>query len=171
MATTTPNNGWAVPTSTDYVKDGATAIETLGDAIDTSVGSGLLVWQTYAPTLSGGFANGNGVWDAKYCKIGKTVHVEANFTFGTTTTKGAGMNVSLPVNAAAGSYRTIFVMMGILGGSTYFQTGFVNSATTASFRVLNVAGTYPTGANVSATAPATWATNDNIVFGFTYQCV
>ena len=37
MATTTPNYGWPVPTSTDYVKDGATAIETLGDAIDATV--------------------------------------------------------------------------------------------------------------------------------------
>jgi len=34
MATTTPNFGWTVPTSTDLVKDGAVAIETLGDAID-----------------------------------------------------------------------------------------------------------------------------------------
>jgi hypothetical protein len=37
MATTTPNFGWAVPTSTDLVKDGAIAIETLGDAIDASL--------------------------------------------------------------------------------------------------------------------------------------
>jgi hypothetical protein len=37
MATTTPNYGWPVPTSTDYVKDGATAIEALGDAIDSTV--------------------------------------------------------------------------------------------------------------------------------------
>jgi hypothetical protein len=36
MATTTPNFGWVVPTSTDLVKDGATAIETLGDSIDAS---------------------------------------------------------------------------------------------------------------------------------------
>jgi hypothetical protein len=36
MATTTPNFGWAVPTSTDLVKDGAVAIETLGDSIDAS---------------------------------------------------------------------------------------------------------------------------------------
>lgn len=34
MATTTPNFGWTVPTSTDLVKDGATAIELLGDSID-----------------------------------------------------------------------------------------------------------------------------------------
>jgi hypothetical protein len=36
MATTTPNYGWVVPTSTDLVKNGATAIETLGDSIDAS---------------------------------------------------------------------------------------------------------------------------------------
>jgi hypothetical protein len=38
MATTTPNNGWPVPTSTDLVKNGATAIEALGDAIDATLG-------------------------------------------------------------------------------------------------------------------------------------
>ena len=37
MATTTPNFGWDVPTSTDYVKDGAAAIETLGDDIDATL--------------------------------------------------------------------------------------------------------------------------------------
>jgi hypothetical protein len=37
MATTTPNYGWSVPTSTDLVKDGATAIETLGDSADATV--------------------------------------------------------------------------------------------------------------------------------------
>ena len=45
MATTTPNYGWPVPTSTDLVKDGAVAIEALGDAIDATVfglGSGAL---------------------------------------------------------------------------------------------------------------------------------
>ena len=36
MATKTPNFGWTVPTSTDLVKDGATAIESLGDGIDAS---------------------------------------------------------------------------------------------------------------------------------------
>ena len=39
MATTTPQFGWSVPTSTDYVKDGAAAIETLGDAIDARFGN------------------------------------------------------------------------------------------------------------------------------------
>ena len=37
MATTTPNFGWVVPTSSDLVKNGAVAIETLGDSIDASM--------------------------------------------------------------------------------------------------------------------------------------
>ena len=37
MATTTPNYGWSVPTSTDLVKNGAVAIETLGDSADATV--------------------------------------------------------------------------------------------------------------------------------------
>jgi hypothetical protein len=41
MATTTPFYGWSVPTSTDLVKDGASAIETLGDSIDASMNTAL----------------------------------------------------------------------------------------------------------------------------------
>lgn len=37
MATTSPHYGWPEPTSSDYVKDGATAITAMGDAIDSTV--------------------------------------------------------------------------------------------------------------------------------------
>jgi len=37
MPTTTPSFNWPVPVSSDLVKDGATAIESLGDAIDASM--------------------------------------------------------------------------------------------------------------------------------------
>jgi hypothetical protein len=37
MATTSPNYGWPEPTSSDYVKNGATAISTMGNAIDSTV--------------------------------------------------------------------------------------------------------------------------------------
>ena len=41
MATITPAYSWPVPTSVDLVKDGATAIEALGDAIDASMNTAL----------------------------------------------------------------------------------------------------------------------------------
>ena len=43
---TTTNNGWTYPESTDLVKDGATAIQTLADDIDTTLG-------VYAPSTPG----------------------------------------------------------------------------------------------------------------------
>ena len=55
MATTTPNYGWDVPTSSDYVKLGAVAIETLGDDIDASLFSitgGKNVGMVYLNTYS-----------------------------------------------------------------------------------------------------------------------
>ena len=62
MATTTPNYGWPVPTSTDYVKDGATAIEALGDAIDATVfgigsGSKLINSSTFSGAVSHSFGS------------------------------------------------------------------------------------------------------------------
>jgi hypothetical protein len=68
MSTTTPLFGWVVPTSSDLVKNGAVAIETLGDSIDSSMGDLLggttgqvlsktsntdmdFTWTTAAPTI------------------------------------------------------------------------------------------------------------------------
>ena len=67
MATTTPNYGWPVPTSTDYVKDGATAIEALGDAIDATVyglGSGLTLISNTA--MSGSTVSIDSAFSATY---------------------------------------------------------------------------------------------------------
>lgn len=73
MATTTPNYGWDVPTSTDYVKDGATAIETLGDDIDASLFSitggknvGLQLISTTTVTSSSTAINVNNCFSATY---------------------------------------------------------------------------------------------------------
>lgn len=172
MATTTPNNGWTVPTSTDYVKDGATAIETLGDAIDASVGTGLLAWQSWAPTLSGGWLNGNGTWTASYVKIGKIVHVRGRFVLGSTTTKGTTMSISLPVTAAANQVSTVSgaaTWATVAGTNTYLLFPQIASTTTITMFAPNVAGTYMTRANLTAAIPATWATSDEVHFSFTYE--
>lgn len=172
MATTTPNNGWSVPTSTDYVKDGATAIETLGDAIDASVGTGLLAWQSWAPTLSSGWLNGNGVWTAQYAKLGKIIHVRAKFVVGSTTTKGTGLTISLPVTASTNAVNSTSLppALAIVGGSNIqILWGFVGTTTTFTLFALNTAATYATRATVTATVPATWATSDEIHFSFTYE--
>ena len=94
MATTT-NNGWTIPADTDLVRDGALAIRTLGNGIDTSFGKWLSTW---TPTIGGtGWAIGNGSVVGRYHRIGDTVHWYLQFTFGSTTTKGTGgLAIGLP---------------------------------------------------------------------------
>jgi len=81
MATTTPNYGWPVPTSTDYVKDGATAIEALGDAIDATVfglgTSGFTLLNTTVFTASSSFAIDN-VFSATYENYKCVINVTNN---------------------------------------------------------------------------------------------
>ena len=170
MATTTPNNGWAVPTSTDYVKDGALAIETLGDAIDTSVGTGLLAWQSWSPTLSGGWLNGNGTWTAKYAKLGKIVIATGYFVVGSTTTKGTSLIANLPVTALTTTNINGFAWCGT-SSSSGFSPLIVRPASTTTFNLFasNAAGTYVAAGDVTATAPITWATGSVISFTAIYE--
>jgi hypothetical protein len=172
MPTTTPLNGWPVPVSTDLVKDGAEAIEDLGDAIDASVGSGLLAWQTYAPTLSGGWANGNGTYSvAKYCKIGKTVIVKVIFVVGSTTTKGTDLIISLPVtntdiNTGYQGARLRFASTNYIGITSL-------GSTTATLGATNASGNYTITAVIVGTGgspvPALVSTNDNFSFTLVYE--
>ena len=72
MATTTPNYLWSVPTSSDLVKNGATAIETLGDSVDASL------------------------WNSGYGQAGKNKIINGDFKinqrgFTTTTTSSVYM--------------------------------------------------------------------------------
>jgi hypothetical protein len=169
MATTT-NNGWETPDDTDLVKDGALAIRDLGQDIDTSVGEGLLAWKTWAPTLSGGWANGNGTWTAVYCQIGKTVHVFGRFIVGTTTTKGTNLFCSVPVQVKANRLANLFPVRGVAAGSPFLLVGRFISQTLFAIEANGAAGTYVgTGTGITATIPATWATSDDFAFSFTYE--
>jgi hypothetical protein len=57
MATVTPTYSWPVPTSTDYVKDGASAIEALGDAIDATLGGFFNIKQIVSASYSSSVAS------------------------------------------------------------------------------------------------------------------
>lgn len=172
MAGTTTNNGWTYPTSTDYVKDGATAIQTLATGIDTSTGKGLIAWQTYAPTLANGWANGNGTWTAEFCQIGKTVHARGVFTFGSTTTKSVNrMRISLPVAPATNAQSTTasLITNATCAGTGATTWGNVGAGTYLEMSVLNTASTYALRSDVTSTIPGTWTTSDVIRFTVTYE--
>ena len=176
MATTT-NNGWTTPNDTDLVKDGALAIRTLGNGIDTSVGTGLLAWQTYTPTVSGtGWVKGSGTTTGRYCQIGKTVHFEANYTFSSAGggTAGTGALVlSLPPVAASATISPNYVNVIVFDTSTgalYLGIGAITTTATVCY-CINAGSTFAALNNVTSTTPMTWATGDEVRVNGTYECV
>jgi hypothetical protein len=170
MATTTPNFGWSVPTSTDLVKNGASAIETLGDAIDASLGD---AWVSYTPTWAN-LTIGNGVNAFKYKQLGKTVFVKGTFTFGTTSTMGTAPTFTLPFTASGTTPNISGIMSLTDASAANSYGGYTRPATTTTVepRYFNVSGTLisVTG-SATSTAPFTWTTSDIIQVYFYYESV
>ena len=167
---TTPNNGFPYPVSTDFVKDGAEDIQALADSVDTKLGSGLLAWQSWAPTLSGGWLNGNGTWNAKYVQIGKTVIANGFFTVGSTTTKGTGMTISLPVTGINRFQINGTGFAGVTSGSGLTLIHVYPAATDGiTIFANNAASTFLSSGSVTTAAPFTWVTNSILTFTVTYE--
>lgn len=172
MATTTTNNGWTIPQSTDLVTNGATAIATLGNGIDTSVGKGLLAWQSYTPTLTN-ITKGTGATEAyHYCQVGKTVTVRIRLTLGTGGALTGLPTWSLPVTASANSVglpNGLNQMYDASATTLYFGFMQLNATTSAVMYVYNAASTYLAYNSVSGTIPTTWTVSDYFYGQFTYE--
>jgi hypothetical protein len=122
MATTTPNYGWDVPTSTDYVAQGAVAIETLGDDIDASLFSitggknvGLQHIGTYTATSSSLTIDGifTSAYDNYKIVINGTASAISNMRYQMRTTapatdaSGVYFYTGIRVNSASGSITAL----------------------------------------------------------------
>jgi outer membrane usher protein FimD/PapC len=110
MATTTPNFGWTVPTSSDLVKNGATAIETLGDSVDASF-AGLTVNAQTGTTYTAVKADGlNAIVTMDNASANTfSIPTDATYDFPVGTTllvyqKGAGVTT---INAVTSGTTTI----------------------------------------------------------------
>jgi hypothetical protein len=125
MATTTPNYGWTVPTSSDLVKNGATAIETLGDSVDASLWSSGLGQAAKNKIINGNF----GIWQrgTSFTSIANLSYTadrfyEAHDGTGTVNvTRQAFTPGTAPVAGYEGSY---FYRQAVTssGTTTFFQT-------------------------------------------------
>lgn len=164
---TTSNNGWTIPADTDLVRNGASAMRTLGNGIDTTIGA----WTSFTPTIGtdGGttnWAQGNGNIVGRYQKVANIIHFEFKFAIGSTTTKGnGGITFSLPLAAEP----TV---------DPNFYTGvFYDSSATDFYPCLaRVSGSFvkpfiiggTTLSQITSTVPVTVATNDYIVVNGSY---
>jgi hypothetical protein len=161
----------AIPTPSE----GMFAVTTDNDELDYYDGTNWVPalpvgsWQSWAPTLSGGWLNGNGTYDAKYCQIGKTVHWRVTFTVGSTTTKGSGMVMSLPVTAAATNSAVSAQGFLVTGSTRYIASVLFGNTTTVTIGTSVANATYTTWNAMTATTPFTWATNDIVILAGTYE--
>ena len=168
MATTT-NNGWTTPNDSDPFKQGASAIRTLGSAIDTSVGTGLLTWTAYTPSFNG-FSLGNGSLNFKYAKLGKIVHVRGQITLGSTSSFSGGV-VDVPFNWGG------YILGHTLGEVCFTNNSVYNLGTNicignvSNFRLIvgNAASTYLGIGDINATVPFTWASGHKMFITYTYE--
>jgi hypothetical protein len=153
MATTTPNYGWDVPTSTDYVKDGATAIETLGDDIDASlfsitggkgVGLQLLANSSFSAVSAVNFSN---VFSSTYTQYKIILNCNASVN-------GALLQSRFRQNTtdfSSGYYGASGVAA--YGGQFQLGTNF-NNASAFDFRFVNITA-YPHLVSIDLTRSAT----------------
>jgi hypothetical protein len=161
----------AIPTPTE----GMFSVTTDNDQVDYYNGSDWVpalpvgAWQSWAPTLSSGWLNGNGTYDAKYCQIGKIVHWRVAFTVGSTTTKGSGMVMSLPVTAAATNSPVSAQGFLVTGATRYIASVLTNNTTSVNIGTTVASATYATWNTMTSTTPFTWGTGDLVVVAGTYE--
>lgn len=132
----------------------------------TGTGTSMGAWTSYTPTLTS-FTPGNGTSAGAYCRIGKTIHFRASFTFGTTSAAAISTpQLSLPVTAVssfAGTFRGLFV-----NGVNYFEA-FTIQDTTTTCQVGTSGGTNGAQNPISTTVPFTWTTGSVIRLFGTYE--
>lgn len=131
MATTTTNNGWPIPQSTDLVKDGATAIASLGSAIDSTLGvytggSGLTLINTTTATGAVSSVSVNNVFSSTYKNYLITISPNGAVT-------GAGIVLNFKLRASGTDNSSGY---GYVTKANYFSDGTVgtigNSSSTTS---------------------------------------
>jgi hypothetical protein len=150
MATTT-NYSWTTPDDTDLVKDGASAIRTLGSAIDTSFAADqgdLLLGGTsdiFEPLAIGAAATvltSNGTtasWAAPAGGGGKVLQVvqdddTSGFSTASTTYQDTGLSVTITPSSASSK-----VLITVAGAQGYAIHSGSQTIVTANFRLVRTA--------------------------------
>jgi hypothetical protein len=85
MATTT-NYGWTTPDNTAYVKDGASAIRTLGSSVDTSMFAALQAKKASSVLVASGTFTGASSFDVSSCFTSTYANYRVTVTIDSSTT-------------------------------------------------------------------------------------
>jgi hypothetical protein len=148
----------------------SSSLNALGDIVQDADDALNAAWVSYTPTWSTSATQpvlNNGTLTGRYRLFGSgLVHVEIAFKAGSTTTYGTGQwAFSLPAaaSAAASSVEAATGPLYINDSGTTSRTGccVVSSSTDLALEA--------TTGGITATAPQTWANNDQIRLSIAYQ--
>jgi hypothetical protein len=169
MATTTTNYGFDVPTSSDLVKNGATAISTLGQDIDTFlfrpltnnavVNGAMTNWQRGTSFTATGYTADR--WylqtSASANTVSRSTDAPSGFPYSLKwdfagTSPLIATYIELPITGVKGQYTGTWTVSFWAKGSTTFNMNFEASFNNGSNRVDNVA----IGSPQTVAATTTW---------------
>jgi hypothetical protein len=146
MATTTPNFGWSVPTSSDLVKNGATAIETLGDSIDASLvdlkggTTGQVLAKASGTDMDFSWVaqdDSNAIQNALLTTTGDTIYAS-----GASTPARLGIGSTGQVMTVAGGVPSWATPAASASGLTFITGATFSSAASVSFATGTFSATY-----------------------------
>lgn len=163
---TTPNYSWPYPESSDFVADGATAIENLADAADATVKSiqndvaAIGTWTSFSPAWVN-LTVGNGVQFFYYCVIGDIMLITGAWQLGSTSSIGTGPYFTIPggysiTGDAVGASKHWDVTAGVFSGycDTFAPSNLVQPG------AFSTSGSFATAATLTAIVPFMWAPGD-----------
>lgn len=162
----------AVDTALADIDSDVTSLTTRVTTLETSVAAMLAAWTDWVPTLTN-LTKGSGTVVARYMQVGKTVHWYFQFVFGAGSAVGTNPMFTLPVAPAAHYTSSASAFEGFPGtvhltdSATAARQGHVSlSGSTVTVTFWN---STPTLAQVTSTAPWTWAVGDAITAWGTYE--
>ena len=131
-------------------------------------------WAAWTPTFTN-LTVGNGTLTARYATVGKIVTMSFKFVLGSTSSIGAGVQVSYPVapaSATAAQTGQFSVWIQDVSSGAFFSTVAAYQRTTSVwfFTNLYVSGTaIAADTSFTSTSPFTWTTGDLIWASATYE--
>jgi len=139
---------------------------TVAGGVPTWAASGTPTITSYTPTLTN-FTVGNGTMTAKYAQTGKIVTMFFKLDFGSTSTMGSNIGITLPVTAAD-TFNMAKVFIGDYGVQNYQGNAWNGTTTEIYIEIDKVDSTYNKTASLSSTIPMTWGATDILSFTLTY---
>jgi hypothetical protein len=130
-------------------------------------------WISFTPTWTG-LTVGNASVEAKYLKIGGLIHFKIRLGWGSTTSISSRVFVTWPIapistNAAQSANTVVQFEDSGVGPTQGMVLNSLSTTSTMTLFSMTSSGSFVAAADLSSTAPFTWATGDQIYIAGFYE--